>query len=304
VYKPFDTKLFWYSFLVTGGLAAAPELVDEIVAKLPHADGDILIYASDRRDIEGRARTLLDVILDGVMEVKARDHLKQLMLPSEVTPENIIKTLEKRYNITREQLFEIFEQQGYATEEIADLLKRRHFVDALISSSVHGEEPSKEAISAYYQKDPDYEMATYTVQLASIPTDEMTQAELDELLATGKEVRPVRWQAPETYQDADLHESQEFIRTMAVGSVQLMGEIEGSYDLVKLVNKVDRVAKPLDEALLMQRSMQLRQKLFNEELRKFQKKLLEKAKIIFCRPIYAEQFQQEFAAKFPDTVSS
>lgn len=273
------------AYLLPSLLSAGTMTVDEILAILPHADGNILIYASDLRDIDGRARTFREVVIDGLMELKARD-LK--MATAEATPEEMVSTICKRYGITRDQLYQVFEDQGYIAEEIPEVLKRRHLIDSLMGAMIRTEEPSKDEITAFYEANPSHTPARYTIQLATVSTSALSRDDLDSMIKTGKELGNINWNDAETYADDELSEEQAFVRTMKVGDLYLMSESEGSYDIIKLIAKQEKQMIPLSEGLIERISMQLRQKKFMGELKKFQDNLLSKARISFCNPEYAK----------------
>jgi hypothetical protein len=252
--------------------------LDEILAVLPHPAGDILILASDlQMTFDGTTRTFREVVLDGLMELKARDiGIKT----SEAMLESMMASIQKKYSLTQSQLIELFEAQGLTLEEARELLKRRKMIDDLLGGVMHVDEPSTNAIEEYYKSHPDIIEATYCVRLAFVPESDMTLQELESMIKSGSIDEKIIWDEHETYRASDLSETQRFVTTMQPNEVRIMAMVDGGYDLAQLVSINPEQIAPLDEEKI---SRVLRQEIFLNALREFQEKLIEKAKIRFCR---------------------
>jgi hypothetical protein len=253
--------------------------LDEILAVLPHPGGDIIILASDLdMTFDGTSRTFRDVILDGLMELKARDiGIKA----SASMIDTMMASIQKKYNLSKNQLIDLFEAQGLSLDEARDLLKRRRMIDDLLGVMLHVDEPSKEQIEKYYEEHPDSVEASYVIRLAFVPESDLTLREVEAITASGKAPQTIMWDPSETYHLNELTNAQKFVTTMKPGEIRLMAMIDGGYDLVQLVSITPEQIKPLDEERV---GRELRQELFIQALQSLHKTLLEKAKIRFCKP--------------------
>lgn len=265
--------------LVCTSMHAGRTDLDEILAVLPHPSGDILILASDlQMTFDGTTRTFRDVALDGLMELKARD--LGIKIVSSVV-ESMMASIQKKYNLSQSQLVELFEAQGLTMEEARETLKRRKMIDDLLGGVMRVDEPSTEDIQRHYAEHPDMLEASYTIRLAFVPESDMTLETLEKMIASGEPHESIVWDTSETYRATDLVESQRFITTMKSGEMRLMAMVDGGYDLIQLVSIVPEEIAPLDEEKV---SRVVRQDLFLKALHDFQDKLVEKAKVRYCRP--------------------
>lgn len=253
--------------------------LDEILAVLPHPTRDIIILASDLdMTFDGTSRTFRDVVLDGLMVLKAMDiGIKA----SESAIDGMMASIQKRYGLNKAQLTELFEAQGLSLDEARELLKRRRMIDDLLGVVLHIDEPSRDDMQKYYDQHPDVIEASYVVRLAFIPEADMSLAEVEKMIASGKIPPSVTWDESETYRLSELTDAQKFVTTMEPGDIRLMAMVDGGYDIVQLVQIIPEQVKPLDEEIV---GRSLRQELFMQALEGFQKTLLDKAKIRFCRP--------------------
>src|SRR5438045_1554265 len=204
-----------FAILVCSMACAARTDLDEILAVLPHPGGDILILASDlQMTFDGTTRTFREVVLDGLMELKARDiGIKT----SSAMLESMMASIQKKYNLSQSQLVELFEAQGLTLEEARELLKRRRMIDDLLGGVMHVDEPSTDAIQAYYKEHPDVIEASYSVRLAFVPDTDMTLQEIEAMIKTGVVDEKILWDDNETYRASDLVEAQRFVTTMKPG---------------------------------------------------------------------------------------
>lgn len=265
-------------------LVAGRSLLDKIIAILPHKDGDILILSSDLSlSLDGSDRNLHDVVVEGLLVLKARD---LGVIPTKAMIETMINSIQKKHNLTLEELSELFERQGLSLEEGQEQLKRRRMIEEVISILVRVEEPTKEEIEEYYKAHITYSPITYTVQLASVPKDSLTKKELATMLRTGKPHKNITWDQQEPVSEPMLSDEQKFVTAMKVGEIVLMRETDEGYELVRLFAKTPSKALPLDEVEI---SMALREQRGQEMMEKLQRELLNESTIRWLDPEMSTQ---------------
>jgi len=255
-------------------------VVDEMLAVFPAPTGNILILRSDMRpSLDEEPRTFYEVAAEAAMICEAA---RLQMAPTPEMLESMIAGIQKRFNRTHEQLAAFFLDRGFTFEDGCELLKRRKMIEDLVSTMVRPAEPTKEQIFEYYQKNLEYEDARYSIRLAFIPSQNISRSELETMLEDGSwEQSHINWDEEETYRERDLHAETKFVTDMAPGQIMVMSESEDGYDLVQLVDRVDKRPLPIDEVAIARK---LKQVSFERDFKLYQEKLLKDAQIYYCVP--------------------
>lgn len=259
-------------------IGAEPIILDEILAVLPHPDGDIVMLSSDiQLSLGGEQRSFRSIILDGLMVLEARN--LKLTAP-DAAIEAVIANIQKQNHCSYAELNEQFERAGFSGSEMREIIKQRRLVEQLMGIVVRITEPSKDEVKEYATTHTTTQEAQYTIRLGYIPheyIDDNTRRTLTENNTVPQETV---WYDAETYPASNLSSDQAFIKELTTGSIVILEEHQDGYDIVQLVNKSEASTAPLEE----QRALyELKEERYLQALEEFQEKLLNTATIRFCK---------------------
>jgi hypothetical protein len=270
--------------LVGNQLCALDTVLDEIVAVIYTSEKKIVVTLSDiRPGLDGTLRTLRMIILENLMILDA----EKLKVP--ITDEDIdrfIAHLQKENNLTLDAVRSLFKELGYSMEEGRELLKRKQLVDAILSYRVReakGLEITREDVIAYDNEHPEYTEATYTLIQAFVPSEKITKEDIERLRDLGTLETAVTWDKPFTLKESDLAADRQFIIHEPVGSLVEFEEVEGGFDLTRLVSKQPAQRIPLDQRYdeLM---MTLKMQRYDARVKSYHQQLLSEYTIRFTHP--------------------
>jgi len=272
--------IYFIYLCISYGCIAKRVVVDEVLAIVPHMGGDRIILASDMlmHYGTGEQKTFRDIVLEELMVVHSRD--LGISIPDPAI-DSMIAMIQKRSGINREQLTEMFESQGMTWQEGREMLRNRRMIEEMLSIIIRPPEPTKEEIRRYYGEHAPQLPAEYTVRLGFIPADVMSSDEVYAMVKSGVPAAVIQWDRDQSYRDNQLTAQQQFIRSMELGAMYIMDENADGYDLVQLVSKKDAAPIPFDEAQIV---AMMHESIYKDLLEKFQKELLARVKIRYCKP--------------------
>lgn len=275
-------------------LRAERIILDEILAVLPHPDGDIVMLSSDiALSIGGEQRSFRSIIVDGLMVLEARN--LKLNAP-EAAIDSVIAGIQKQNHCSYAELLEQFERAGFSGSEMRDIIKQRRLVEQLMSIVVRIAEPSKEEIAAYATEHGIITPEQYEIRLGYIPQECIDAETRSALEQEGRVPDETIWYEPERYEKDSLSPEQQAITTIPIGGILILEAQDDGYDIVQLVAHIPESRTPLEESRAL---YEIKEERYLKALEDFQEKLLEKGTIRFCKD---ESFLRELL-KQPDSAA-
>lgn len=98
--------------------------------------------------------------------------------------------------------------------------------------------------------------------------------------ADGKIEPDVEWGEPFTLNHSEIAEDKQFIYAMVPGKISLPQEVEGGFELFKLVEKTEETVKSLDDSYREIADI-LRRPKYDELMQKYKEMLFQKAGIVY-----------------------
>ena len=275
------------ALLLLSSVMQARELVNTIKAVVYGEDKEdialITLVEITRPGIDGAVHTLEDKIFSKLLWFEGK---KYRILPSEEDMERNLKIVEKDNNISRKQLIDMFAASGYTFEEGKEQFSEMYTVNSCIDFKVRsGLFVSHKEVQAYYDENPEYVDATYTLQrgLVSYNYAQSTQEQarsITDAIARKKTVPGVVWSPSFTIKQDQLAADKAYVRTMKEGDISAPIATAEGFELFKVVTIMPRRLKTLDERYAQIADM-LRRPKYQEILSNYKKQLYDNASIIY-----------------------
>ncbi len=191
-----------------------------------------------RRGFDGRDHSLEEVIDEALLACKA------LSLKVSFSEDDMDRQLEKM-GLTVPQQVVLADQNNYAdVAEFKDSLQRMYLANMAQGFEIESHLVVLEnEVLDYYEKNPVWEEAEYTIQTCFVPlleTDKYIelQNKLQKFVQTGHGYGP-RWDDAVTVKMSELSVDNQFLTEMQPGQLYLK-PVTGGFDLFKLVSKRER----------------------------------------------------------------
>jgi hypothetical protein len=248
-------KKLFFSLIILSSVIK-PELIeiDSIRALVSSVHGTEIITQSDldRPALSGEMRTMDKLIFEKAVLLDAKKHQ---MVATDDMVEGYLLQIQHDNNLTPAQMRELFVSGGYTYEEGLAQLRDMQTVNNMIQFKVSSEliVPRKE-IEAYYEQNPVYEDAEFSIQRTVVPfAKDITKEEQKEIIE--KHIAHsggdgFLWNNTFTVKAEDLAADKMFITQMNVGDVSEPQAIANGFELFQLVDKKDRRLLTLDERYL------------------------------------------------------
>lgn len=281
------------SLLVLGCLSlnmfAERIVVDEIRTVVYNEDGARIILSSDiKPDLDGRPRSLYDVVCEEVMVCEA-DRMRVKITQEDV--EKFLGDLQKNNNMTRSAMEKLMDEMGYTYAQGMEKLRRRQMAEQVIDYRVRGDArfviPEAD-IKKFDDANPSYEQAVYTLSDALVAED---GSDMLHKKFTQKELDALPWEEPFEVKESDLAENMQYVSNATVGEIVLRepAETKGYVEVIRLVAKKPKRRVALTEVIEPHTKKTLgdkiadvmRMKRFEELLKEYQKELLDKSAVRF-----------------------
>lgn len=243
---------------------------------------DIVITLLDveRPSIDGRMRTLDELILDKLMAFEAVYFYR--MVVSDEAIDKYINSIKEHYNISDDQLRAMFRQAGYTYEEGREQLGASQAIDSLLNFKIRSRlvVDEKEA-RAYYDAHPVYEEASYKIKKAFIPEGTLTEEELGALSDKSMKKSSIQWSSPYWLaQDEMTEERRAIIEAMEVDQYSKPEQVTGGYEVIKLLLAKPRALKSFEDRY-REIAEKLQEPQYHKMFEAFKKELLSKYEIVY-----------------------
>lgn len=248
-------------------------------------DEDMKVVASSdvKRNLDGRPRTLEDILSTYVMYDKATNKYK---IPvNEQTVDKYFSSLQQQQGLTMEQIKAMFAQGGFTYDQGRQELKMMYANNSLLQFLVESRlVVSQEMVQEYHDSHPILLESKYEIQLATITIPEgKTSADIkkqiDVYIQAGHGLPDISWSETFTMQKDDFAEDKKGIVDLDAGQIFVQETLTG-FDLFKLLFKQEEGFVPLDKKRYQEIEMKIKEPLFFEIVEKVRQELLEQASIV------------------------
>lgn len=265
--------------------SAERTIIDEIRVIVYHQGGSELILSSDiRPSLEGRPRTLRDIVLQRLMVLDAES--LHITITNE-DAERFLGELQKMNGLSRDAMLEVFRELGYSYEEGLEQLRYRQMIEQILDIRIRTNKRlivQRSDVEGYDKEHPVFEEAVYVLQQVCLPaqTDEERAALLEKEFSE-KEIDCFAWEEPFEIQERDLAEDKRFIADAHNGALVFRDNVEEGVELTRLVSKKERRKVELEEHFDEVSEIIARQR-FETLYKEYEQSLFEKASLRFNRP--------------------
>ena len=243
---------------------------------------DIVITLLDieRPSIDGRMRTLEELILDKLMAFEAIYFYR--MVVSDEAIDKYISSIKEHYNISDDQLRAMFRQAGYTYEEGREQLGASQAIDSLLNFKIRSRlVVDEKEVRAYYDAHPMYEEASYKIKKAFIPEAALTEEELETLSDKIMKKSSIQWSSPYWLaQDEMTDERRAIIEAMKVDQYSEPEQVTGGYEVIKLLAVKPRALKSFEDRY-REIGSKLQEPQYYKMFEALKKELLNKYEIVY-----------------------
>ncbi|MDE2589417.1 MAG: hypothetical protein KGL95_07105, partial [Patescibacteria group bacterium] len=194
--------------------------------------------------------------------------------------------IQREHNLTAEDLENIFTASGYTIEEGRQQLQRMQTINTMLDIKIRSNliVPRRE-VEEYYKNNPTVVEATYTLERAFVPQSKKMNADkqyqlLSKYATTGKGVSGIAWSDPFTINHSDIAASKQFIYTMQVGSISQPQQINGGFELFRLVEKTAETVRSLEDSYREIVDI-LRRPKYEELMEKYRQHLAKNSSVVY-----------------------
>lgn len=261
------------------------ELLDQIEVVIFGKEDVEIITTSDvnRPSLGGGYRSHDDI----VFERSAFLNAKEMRMPQdEEAVDAGMAQMMREYNLTSDQLEEIFLASSYTFEEGRQQLQIMQTVNTVLDVKVRSNliVPRKD-VELYYNAHPETIEATYTLERLFIPFEQgipllRQRKKVEHFIATGKGNFAIEPGIIFTINHADVASQKQFIYTMELGQIVLSQEIDGGFELLRLVSKTSERLKTLDESYRDIVDI-LRRPKYEELMKKYRETLMRSVSVVY-----------------------
>lgn len=261
--------------------------IDGIIAIIYHKEGTEIILRSDLRpalDSErGEWQTPREVIAQRLMVLDAKS-LKVTVSDDDV--DRFIEQLQKMHSLTRADIESLFKSRGYTYEEGRQQLRYKQYIESAVEYRVKTNKKliiGKQEIEEEYRKHPMVEEPRYTLQQGFI-AGTLREAQVNDLIASGAAEKQTEWDEPFVVAQSELPADKKFLVHMPPGTFVAVEEVEGGWQITKLVEKTPEKILPLTPERERKIGMKLTQERGEELLKEYEESLITKATIRIIDP--------------------
>ena len=243
---------------------------------------DIVITLLDieRPSIDGRLRSLDDLILDKLMAFEAT-YFYRMVIPDDAI-DKYINSIKEHYNIGDEQLRQMFKQAGYTYEEAREQLGASQAIDSLLSFKIRSRlvVPEKD-VRTYYEAHPVYEDASYKIKKSFIPDGILSEDDLQNISDDVIKKHSIEWSTPYWLTDEEMtDERREMLYTMKVDEFSKPEQVTGGYEVIQLLAVKPRALKSFEERY-REITMILQEPQYYKMFEEFKKELFAKYEVVY-----------------------
>lgn len=227
-------------------------LLDQIEVVVYGQDVEIITKSDvDRPALGGGFRTKEDIVFERKVLLDAKKH----HLPQdEESIDAYLAQIQREYNLSQEQLEEIFVASGYTVQEGREQLQMMQTINTMLDIKIRSNViiPRKN-VEEYYKNNPVVIEATYTLERAFVPQSPKISADeqyniLVKYSKTKKGVAGIVWSDSFTLNHSEIAESKQFIYRMKPGEISRPCLVAGGFELFRLVEKTEEYVKSLEDS--------------------------------------------------------
>jgi|SRR5690606_9889063 len=237
----------------------------------------------DRPALGGGYRTQDEIVFERSVLLDAKKH--KIPQDEEAVDAGMAQ-MQREHNLSHEELENIFLASGYTFEEGRQQLQVMQTVNTMLDVKVRSNliVPRRD-VEQYYEDHPDIIESTYTLERLFIPFDKKMSTVrqkriLEKYCATGDKKLESLSGVVFTLNHSDVAESKQFIYSMEPGQVSSPQEVEGGFELLRLVEKTPEYKKTLDE-MYHEIVDILRRPKYEELMHKYRDQLMKNVSIIY-----------------------
>lgn len=243
---------------------------------------DIIITLLDieRPSIDGRVRSLDDLILDKLMAFEAM-YFYRMVIPDDAI-DKYINSIKEHYNIGDEQLRQMFKQAGYTYEEAREQLGASQAIDSLLNFKIRSRlvVPEKD-VRTYYEANPVYEDASYKIKKSFISEGLLTEDELQNISDKVIKKHAIEWSTPYWLTDEEMtDERRDMLYSMKVDQYSKPEQVTGGYEVIQLLAAKPRALKSFEERY-REITMILQEPHYYKMFEEFKKELFAKYEVVY-----------------------
>jgi peptidyl-prolyl cis-trans isomerase SurA len=255
---------------------------------------DIITYSDVQRPgIDGSKRTI-----DGLMDRTLKDQDAQ-RYGMKSTPDAVDKQLQivfRGNNWTEEDFNKMVQTMGWLPEEAREEFRLITDVNQIENFKILGQliVPERDVL-AYYQANPEYELAEYLIERAVIPYDfsgdrTMQRAQLNQEIKNNR--LEVEWPEPFWISDQDIADDKAFIRTLSFNEISEPQEIGEGFEIMRVLKFKEKKLKTLEE--MHNQIVEILRRPKAEEMQKnYSESLRANATIVYFDEEVAEQMKMQ-----------
>ncbi len=261
------------------------ELIDSIVAVVYGPERTRIICDSElrRMGIDGRRRTLPDIILE---ELMYQQTIKYKIPVDESAIDKYLLDIRRKNNLSLEQVKDIFKRSGYTYQEGREQLAMMYASSTMVELKIMQRlGVTEQEVLAFYEANPIYKEAKYQLERSFIPYkssishDEQKMMIERDIIKKGK-ASELQWGTPFWLKESELSEVMEFVNSMNVGDVSVPLEDSDGFEIYRLTAKRDRCVVSLEKRF-REISDILKMPKYQQEMEKYRDELFAAAHIVY-----------------------
>jgi hypothetical protein len=238
--------LKFFACLLIFSLPARMQLVNEVVVIIYHEMGTIAILASDIRPaLDGHMQTLREVILNALMKL---DGLYHKIIVTQEEAEKYIENIQKQNKLSRKAVEDLFTSAGYTYAEALEYLRGRQIIEQVVEFRVKSDKRmivSREEAQARYDENPPMVEAIYTLAIAFISQEKLGKKKLSDYLKTIDLDKDIQFDEPFDLKESEIADDRKVITTHKAGDIVFTEQVEGGYEITRLVDITPASIRPL-----------------------------------------------------------
>src|SRR5579863_1995912 len=260
-------------------------LVDQIeVVVYGQEDVEIITKSDiDRPSLGGGFRTKDEIVFEREVLLDAKKH----HIPQdEDAVDAYLAQIQRENNLSASELEDIFTSSGYTLEEGREQLQMMQTINTMLDVKIRSNliVPRKD-VEEYYKHNPTIIEATYTLQRAFVPQSKKLSAEqqhkiLVKYAQSGKGASGITWSDSFTVNHSDVATNKQFIYDMQPGQISMPQEVNGGFEMFKLVEKTPQTVKSLEESYREIVDI-LRRPKYEELMAKYKEALMQHASVVY-----------------------
>jgi len=205
----------------------------------------------DRPSLGGGFRTKDELVFEREVLLDAKKH----HIPQdEEAIDAYLAQMQREHNLSEKELENIFTSSGYTIEEGRQQLQMMQTVNTMLDVKIRSNliVPRRD-VEEYYKNNPTIIEATYTLERAFVPQSKKMSADeqrnvLVKYAQNGKGVSGIVWGDAFVINHSDIAESKHFIYSMNLGQISSPQEVNGGFEMFRLVEKTSEETKSLEES--------------------------------------------------------